>query len=241
MISETKKPHLNSPTNGQGSTMDTLRDHKMIRDQLYVKYSKSEQPIPVINGVHLHSIYNPEREATGFVSSQLENLKTAKNILIFGLGFGYHISHIEEKMKSFHPAGYNIFVIEPNTEIVQKWRELAPTQFSEHVKVVSYNSIKEFYQDRELVEFMSTRPAVVPHPASFQLSMTFFKDFMSYCYPKKIDDSAFFVESETFRNYLTSENKNETTDEFFERVRGKSFLQSYDFLSLALAELVQER
>ena len=221
--------------------MDTLRDHKMIRDQLYVKYSKSEQPIPVINGVHLHSIYNPEREATGFVTSQLENLKAAKNILIFGLGFGYHISHIEEKMKNFHPAGYNIFVIEPNTEILQKWKELAPTQFSENVKVVSYNSIKEFYQDRELVEFMSARPAVVPHPASFQLSMTFFKDFMSYCYPKKIDDSAYFVESDSFRNYLTSENKNETTDEFFERVRGKSFLQSYDFLSLALAELVQER
>ncbi len=241
MISKNDKPHLNSKLYGQGSSMENSHDQKSVRDQLYVKYSKSEQPIPVINGVHLHSIYNPEREASGFVTNQVENLKASKSILIFGLGFGYHITQIEEKMKAFHPMGYKIFVIEPNLEIVEKWKELNPTSFSDHVTVVSHRTIKDFYKDTALVDFMSSRPAVIPHPASFQLNMAFFKDFMSYCYPKEIDESAFFVEAETFRNYLTSENRNETTEDFFERVRGKSFLQSYDFLSLALAELVQER
>lgn len=221
--------------------MENSHDQKIVRDQLYVKTSKSEQPIPVINGVHLHSIYNPEREASGFVTSQIENLKSSNHILIFGLGFGYHISQIEEKMKALHPKDYTIFVVEPNVDIVKKWHELKPTSFSEKVHVVSHETIKDFYKDYSLVDFMSSRPAVIPHPASFQLNMAFFKDFMSYCYPKTIDESAYFIESESFRNYLTSENRNETTEEFFERVKGKSFLQSYDFLSLALAELVQDR
>lgn len=221
--------------------MENTHEHKSVRDELYVKYSKSEQPVPVINGVHLHSIYNPEREASGFVTNQLENLRASKNILVFGLGFGYHIAQIEEKMKTFHPVEYNIFVIEPNVQIVEKWHELAPTKFSNHVHIISHTTIKEFYKDVKLVDFMSSKPAVIPHPASFQLNMTFFKDFMSYCYPKSINESIYFVESESFRNYLSSENKDESTEEFFQRVRGKSFLQSYDFLSLALAEMVQEK
>ncbi|MBC96269.1 MAG: hypothetical protein CME63_00825 [Halobacteriovoraceae bacterium] len=241
MIGENYNQNLKTTLNGQGTTMETSIEQNQVHDQLYVKYSKSEQPIPVINGVHLHSIYNPEREANGFVSNQLEVLKSSAHILIFGLGFGYHISQIEEKMKSFHPGGYRIFVIEPNQSILNKWEELSPNSFSEHVSVVSYDSIKEFYKDRELVDFMSCKPSVIPHPASFQLNMGFFKDFMSYNYPKGVDDSAYFIESKTFRNYLTCENKNETTEDFFERVRGKSFLQSYDFLSLALAEMVSER
>jgi len=217
-----------------------LNHNKMIKDQLYIKYSKTEKPIPVINGVHLHSIYNPEREAIGFVSNQLEQLKLSKNILIFGLGFGYHIEAIEEKMKSFHPAGYKIFVIEPNEEILQKWNELSPNHFSDNVRVISHASIKDFYQNIELVDFMSTKPSVIAHPASFQLSMSFFKDFMSYCYSKNINESAYFIKSDTYKQYLLSENKIETTEEFFQRISDKSFLQGYDFLTLALANMVQE-
>lgn len=219
--------------------MENTHVQKIVQDKLYVKYSKSEQPVPVINGVHLHSIYNPEREASGLVTGQLENIKSSKNILIFGLGFGYHITQIEEKMKRFHPAGYNIFVIEPNIEIVKKWEELAPTKLSKNVHIVSHDTIKDFYKDIELVDFMSSKPAVIPHPASFQLNMAFFKDFMSFCYPKTLDESSFFIESESFRNYLENENRNESTEEFFDRIRRKNFLQSYDFLSLALAEMVQ--
>ncbi len=241
MISENENPNLNSKQYGQGSSMENSHDHKVVRDQLYVKSSKSEQPIPVINGVHLHSIYNPEREASGFVTNQMENLKTSNHILIFGLGFGYHIKEVEAKMKALHPKGYRIFVIEPNIDILHKWQELKPTSFSDRVSVISYETIKDFYKDTSLVDFMSSRPAVIPHPASFQLNMAFFKDFMSYCYPKTLDESAYFIESESFRNYLTSENRSESTEEFFQRVKGKSFLQSYDFLSLALAELVQDR
>ena len=241
MISETTKLHSNTKPNGQGSSMETSQEQKMVRDQLYVKYSKSEQPIPVINGVHLHSIYNPDREAAGFVTNQMDNLKASNHILIFGLGFGYHIVQIEEKMKTLHPNGYKIFVIEPNIEIVNKWQELRTHSITDSVAITTYPSIKEFYQDRDLVDFMSTKPSVIPHPASFQLNMSFYKDFMSFCYPKSIDDSAFFIQSEEFRQYLTSENRNETTEDFFERIKGKSFLQSYDFLSLALAELVLER
>lgn len=219
--------------------METRHHQLRAMNSVQVKHSKTDQAVPVVNGVHLHSIYNPEREANGLVSTSLTTLEKSKNILVFGLGFGYHIVKLEEKLRQLHPKKYNIFVVEPNTEIVAKWKELKPTTFTENVYIASYETIKEFYQDTTLVDFMSNRPAVIPHPASFQSNMPFFKDFMSFCYPKGIEDSVFFVESDTFKDYLTCENKNESTEEIFERVRGKSFLQSYDFLTLALSEIVQ--
>ncbi|MEI8346869.1 MAG: hypothetical protein WCG27_05350, partial [Pseudomonadota bacterium] len=56
-----------------------------------IKYSKTNHPIPVINGVHLHSVYNPIKEAETFISKQEKILKEKNHILFLGLGFGHHI------------------------------------------------------------------------------------------------------------------------------------------------------
>lgn len=208
---------------------------------LTVKMSKTDQPIPVIEGVHLHSIYNPDREAEGFVTANEEGLKQDHKVLVFGLGFGYHLAKMEARLKALHGEKYRVFVIEPNKELYQKWRDLRPTTFSSKVKIVQFESVKEFFQDRELVEFLSTKPHVLPHPASFQLNESFFKNFMSFHYPTTISESRMFVDSIDYSDYLAQAPEGESTEELFERVKGKSFLQKNDFLTLALSEIVSEK
>ena len=209
--------------------------------EVEVKYSKTEQPIPVINGVHLHSIYNPEREAEGFISGNQKAIENSKSFLIFGLGFGYHISKLEKLIRSQKGDNFKIYVIEPNNLLVEKWRELKETSFSDNVVLFNYQDVKDFFKDLKLIQFMSDKPAVLIHNASFQLNESFYKQFMSFHYPTGVEDSSTFIENEDLRAYLLSEGTNETTEEFFLRIKNKSFIKGNDYLALALSEMVQGR
>ena len=61
---------------------------------LEIKFSKTGLPIPLVNGTHLHSNYNPEREAEGFVTQNDDIISKSSRVLLFGLGFGYHIHQL---------------------------------------------------------------------------------------------------------------------------------------------------
>jgi hypothetical protein len=203
-----------------------------------IKISKTDLPVPVINHVHLHSIYNPEREAEGFISANENVFAKSSKVLVFGLGFGYHLAKLEQRLKSLYPNNYEIFVIEPNRDLYEKWKDMRPTMFSPRTRVVCYDTVKDFYKDLELVEFMSEKPAILPHQASFQLNETFYRSFMSYHYPSALNESLSFIQSEDFKEYLMMADTKMTTDEFFQQTREKTFLQGYDFLTMALSEMV---
>lgn len=205
-----------------------------------IKSSKTDLPVPVINGVHLHSIYNPEREADGFVSASEDHLKKNNDLLIFGLGFGYHLSRIENRMKAIHGEDYRVFVIEPNKDLYKKWKDLKPYILSTRVKVVCYSEVQDFYKDKELVNFLSEKPSILPHPASFQLNEAFFKTFMTYHYPTSIKESLYFIEDRNFREYLESQDVNQSTEELISSIKSKPYIQGHDFLALALEDMVGE-
>lgn len=205
--------------------------------EVEIKNSKTDLPVPVINSVHLHSIYNPEREAESFITANERLIEKSPQILIFGLGFGYHLSSLDQKLKELYPKGYTVYCIEPNGNLVEKWRSLRPSTLSENISVLNYQEIKEYYQDISLVNFLSNKPTIIPHPASFQLNESFFKSFMSFHYPTTIKESLAFIEDPTLRDYLSIDGIHETTDEFFSRINKKGFLQGRDFLTLALAEM----
>jgi hypothetical protein len=205
-----------------------------------IKSSKTDLPVPVINGVHLHSIYNPEREAESFVSASENNLKKNSDLLIFGLGFGYHLAKIEARMKALYGDDYRIFVIEPHNELYKKWKELKPNILSPRVKVVHYSEVKDFYKDKELVSFLSDKPSILPHPASFQLNESFYKTFMTFHYPTSLKESLFFIEDSEFAEYLQQQDLSQSTDEFTESIKSKPFIQGNDFIALALKEMIGE-
>ncbi len=203
-----------------------------------IKNSKTDLPVPVINNVHLHSIYNPEREADSFVTANEQSIEKSSNILVFGLGFGYHLASLERRLKNLFPKGFRVYCIEPNRTLVKKWNELRPNSIGGNVKVICNDDIKEFYKNIDLVKFLSEKPTILPHPASFQLNENFYKEFMSFHYPTTIAESLPFIEDPSFQDYLSVDGTHETTDEFFRRISNKSFLQGKDYLTLALAEMV---
>ena len=58
------------------TTQNSARNISMeLNFSIEVKQSKTNLPVPVINGIHLHSIYNPEREAENFGQNKLSELK----------------------------------------------------------------------------------------------------------------------------------------------------------------------
>jgi hypothetical protein len=198
-----------------------------------VKISKSGHPIPLVDGIHLHSIYNPQKEAEGFTLSNEKKLEETNRILIFGLGFGYHIEAIEKRLKYRYPKGYEVVVIEPNQATFNNWKELKPVILSSRVRVVCLDTIDDYFKDRLLLDFLVLKPSVISHTASFELHEDFYKSFMCYQYAKDTSSSAEFVEDKKLHEYLLKEDATSTQD-LLEKTHGKSKLSEWDFITMSL-------
>lgn len=203
-----------------------------------IKISKTDLPVPVIRNVHLHSIYNPERESNSLISANIDIFEKSSKILVFGLGFAYHLVALEKCLTNLYGKNFQVYVIEPNTHLVKKWKEIRPNILDPRIKIMSFDNVKGFYQNKELVEFMSEKPSIFPHQASFQLNESFFRSFMSFHYPSSIKESLDFIESPKFKNYLESFDTSLTTEEFLQEVNEKPMVQGYDFLTLAFKSII---
>jgi hypothetical protein len=197
--------------------------------------SKSNHPIPVIDSIHLHSIYSPLREADTFTKSNEKKIDENNKLIIFGLGFGYHISALEQRLKS-HYDDYEIIVIEPNSDLVTLWKEYKPTTFSTRVRIVNYSNLKSFFEDRLLIDFMVSKPSIISHTPSFQLNEEFFRQFMGYSYPSSSRSSSHFVHNSDYKNYL-DEKDHQTTEELVKDINKKKRLGKWDFLTLAINQI----
>ena len=56
-----------------------------------IKESKNGLKVPVIDGVYLHSIYDPQTEGKALLKRHQDSFEEKSSILILGLGYGYHI------------------------------------------------------------------------------------------------------------------------------------------------------
>jgi len=204
-----------------------------MKNHIDIKMSKSNHPIPVVDSVHLHSIYSPIREAESFIKSHEKKVISNNRILIFGLGFGYHLAALEERLKSLY-SSYEINVIEPNEELINSWREYRPVGLTSRVRVINYSEIKSYFEDVLLTDFLSSKPSIISHTASFQLNEDFFKSFMHFSYPSDTNSSARFVENSELKNYLLSQNLVASEEVINNIESGKNKLKKWDFLTLAL-------
>lgn len=80
-------------------------------ETVQVILSKDGHPVPRIGNVSLHSTYRPKEEALRAVSEFVAQ-KEFQNV-IFGLGFGYHVTAMLEKFSG------QVTVVEPSMEIFQ--------------------------------------------------------------------------------------------------------------------------
>jgi hypothetical protein len=199
-----------------------------------IKTARNKQVIPVINGAHLHSSYDPSREAALFIERYTETLKTKNEVLVLGLGFGYHVNELSSMLTQIYGKNFSIVVIEPNNETYKDCVKEGLLN-SENVTVYTGLDAKDFYIHEELIHFLLKKPAVIAHPASFNLYQSFFKSFLSYESPKNIGQMSKRVVAPELQTYLSKFSKDATLDQVAEMAFNQnSKLKELDYLLLAL-------
>lgn len=208
-------------------------------DSYEIKTSRTEQKVPVVNGVHLHSIYNPFKEAESVIEKFKEAFENKSEVLVLGLGFAYHVNAIIEKMNKTHGEKFRVVVIEPNIQVYNDCVDLGLLN-KKNVLVYAGYSANELYSDIDLVHFLLRKPTVVAHPTSFNLYQLYFKEFLTFEAPTSIGDTMEFLTNPEVKNYLSTFEQNLKLGEILHSaIPEKSKFTEMDFAAMALAEITK--
>jgi len=129
----------------------------------------SGQPTATLDGIFLHSRYDPRRDAAIQVEKEIDPAATAVIILGFGLGYG------AEAARARFP-NLPLLVVEPNTEVFRtalSGRDLSPL-LSDHGVLLHVGSTPEglapLLQSLPLAKpgFLRLRPALENDPAAYR-------------------------------------------------------------------------
>ncbi|RKX98959.1 MAG: hypothetical protein DRZ90_00860 [Spirochaetes bacterium] len=66
-------------------------------EQISIKPARSGEPAASIGSVHIHSIFNPEKEAQRFLDTQVEGIRQKAAVVIIGSGLGYLDRELKKK------------------------------------------------------------------------------------------------------------------------------------------------
>lgn len=204
-----------------------------------IKTAKTGHQIPVINGVHLHSAYNPIKEAETMMSKHDEVLTQKNSILVLGLGFGYHVEEIEFRLKRYHNENYNIAVIEPNEKTIEHFRLLNPEKA---IRIFCQHDLDKLYSDEEFINFLSLKPGVIPHTATFNLYTDYYKAFMSYKADNTVGAIAQHLSHPGLEKLFGQHSGKLTYEELVAQIGNKtgSNFETEEFILLAFEQLIQK-
>ncbi|SHI42453.1 Uncharacterized conserved protein [Clostridium cavendishii DSM 21758] len=125
-----------------------------------IEKTKSGYYTMLVNNRYIHSKYNPIKEAENFAKSINLNQKT-KNLVIYGLGLGYHIEAIKRQV----PSRVEIVVFEANNDVIEKCRIYNKDIFNyDNIKVIGYGY--DFYD--ELDYYLNTVEDIIIHKPSLE-------------------------------------------------------------------------
>ena len=132
-----------------------------------LRFTKDEQPIPVVLNKSLHSTYDPQSEALRWVQSlKLSGLQDSL-LVVGGLGFGYHLTELAEAV-----SADRLLVVEPDAGLAAAALACRPPAafpdglqlIVEKSPVLAYQRIQEVARSNHLnIEFIG-------HPASLSVS-----------------------------------------------------------------------
>ena len=208
-------------------------------NSIELKHSKSGHVIPCINGVHLHSTYDPEKEAQGFVEKNLKILEEKNHILILGLGLGYHVKACVDYYGVQNKKA-KIMVIEPfvNLEDIIEENNLLDTK---SISIVAGKDIDELYQSEEFINFLLTGPGVLAYPPSFNLFKPYFSAVLAYTAPEKLNSMPADYLSRQLTAYLNSFGVDATVKDILGQLgKAKNLNVSEDYFMMAFKSLSQQ-
>ncbi len=203
--------------------------------------SKSGHKIPKINNIHLHSTYDPRYEAERFILENEDLLKNNNKVLLLGLGFAYHAQYLVTYLKNLHQENYQILIIEPNLKIVTDCESLGLLP-SGNISIFSGIEPNDLFQNEEFLEFLLEKPVILPHPASFNLNSSYFKNLLAFRSEKSLEHIIPQIRSQEIKDYLEQYPKEATLDFLInENISKKDNLESPMDYFFLLIKNIRER
>lgn len=112
-----------------------------VGDDLKLYVSKTGMPSMKSGDITMHSLYDPEKEAAGWVEYQREKLEMGSAVVVLGFGLGYHVARLCE-LDICRISGMDIIVFEPRLDILKTALENVDlTSVLSRVKLVTGDSI----------------------------------------------------------------------------------------------------
>lgn len=206
-----------------------------------IKSSKTNLCVPVINGIHLHSIYDPLKEAENMANQNFASYENKSNILILGLGMGHHVLAIYNQAILKHPQ-CEIVVLEPLKELEHLCKENNTEIINDKITILAGYSCDELYRNKFIIDYLLLKPAIIFHAPSFNMHKKYFTDFLKYNAPTRINQLISYFDNEEIKDYFTKiSNELSISDYISKSLPTKNKFEKLDFLMMAYQEIKKEK
>ena len=212
-------------------------EQKKEDESFEIKKSKTNLPIPVVNGVHIHSAYDPIKEAKKMIRKDLSEFQRKKNILIFGYGFGYHVREIISFFKEKNVKKFKLIVIEKNEKLLSSALELFPNE-SNNLKVFCEKEPSNLFKNKDFLNFLINKPVIFAHPPSFSLYDSYFQKILKYKSPNSTSDLIENLESADLKSFFERNLDQNSLNDILNKINNKkSFTDKNEFLMSAFCQI----
>ena len=204
-----------------------------------IKKSKTDHNVPVINGIYLHSMYDPIKEAYELVESYKDKIRLNPNILVFGLGFGYHIKTLWDTLNDLHGPKAHLTILDPNKRTFDDYLKI--NKETNNISYYITDQINECFNEKNFINFLIKSPTIIKHTASFELYHSFYKLFLSYQSPAYLQQYLNKIENESLKKNLSENLAGKSKISLHQYIedlkKSRKCLNKYDHMLIALNEM----
>lgn len=150
---------------------------------IQIEQSKSGLVTAKFNNKYIHSKYDPLKESKQFIQQNINIITNKSNILLYGIGLGYHVNEIIDNMNTQSV----LYVFELNDELIKYAKEVNPRIFKHNnVKIID-SKLENFYN--YFSEILDLTGDVIVHKGSLEsvkdTNENFYNLIFDYCEVKK--------------------------------------------------------
>lgn len=114
------------------------------------------------NDKYIHSKYDPIKESQQFVNTNIDIIKDKSNIVVYGIGIGYHINEIINNMNQES----TLYIFELNDILVEYCKEINPNIFKHKNIIIFHGQNETFYN--KLAQTLDLVEDFIIHKASLE-------------------------------------------------------------------------
>lgn len=175
-----------------------------MNDIVSLEKSKSGEFTLLYNNKYIHSKYDPVKEGEQFIKNK-EDIIRKKNILVYGLGLGYHIKSILNYINS----NQKVYVFEYNSDIVKYCKNVNGELFNNSIlNIITYADSK-FYE--KLSNSMDKVEDIIIHKPSLEAikytNNSLYNLISGYAASKISIEKNYKLLNENYKENIKSNNK----------------------------------